>query len=133
MKTAHIIHSARSGIVRRVIVAQTGEVLPTPQLHPGESHIRLNVKDIKDLHPVSLRKAVAVHKGFDAALIPSGRCAVVDASMRVVAVLMADPDIDDHTVGGAYPDGRLILSDTASVGDIIDDNGKAVQVRDEHQ
>lgn len=112
MGTVHIVYSKRSGIPRRVIVADDGEFLPVPWLHEHEAYIE--VFDIESLHPLHLRHLIATHKGIDQTQIPSGRCAVVDDTGLVLAIIMADPDIDNATV---YDGARLILSDHVNVGE----------------
>lgn len=111
-----VVYSKRTLVPRRVVIPDNDAELvqAVASLHAAEAHL---VQDRQHMRrafartgAIPARKMVADHHGVQEQEIPSGRCAVV-ANGKVVHVVMADPEIDQH------PDGQLIESDTANVGD----------------
>jgi len=104
-----VVYGAVSGILRRLIVpSYQGEDLGQPILAPGEASL------VTEGDPV-----VAVTQAMGGITPPSGRCVIVSPLSVVLAVTMADPLIDDPTMGGQYPGAIMVLNSTAGVGDIV--------------
>lgn len=117
MPKALIVYSGRTLVPRRLVVPDRDEELDqhVAALHPAERYLAVE-QDVVRSHPQVgrghvTRHIVAEFHGRPEHEIPSGRCAVVDASGIVAEVIMADPGIDAH------PAGKLIESDVANIGD----------------
>lgn len=111
MSVALVVYSRASKIPRRLVIPDNDHevILPEAHLGPGEWYVSVPVDEIHSRTP---HEHVAAHHGVSAADIPTGRCAVLDATDRVVNIVWADPDID------ALPGFRLIASDTLQIGDL---------------
>jgi hypothetical protein len=107
-----LIHGAVSRIPRRIVVPDDDAEIDDPRrfLLRGERALRLPAAEY---HAKLHRQHVADHYGIPVRHIPSGRCAVLDRTGRVLCAVMADPDIDRH------PDGWLVASDTLGAGDVV--------------
>lgn len=101
-----VIYASRSGILRRKIIPDDDAQLDLHQPGPGESRLLLPLDRRHD--DAACRAAVEEATGVTP---PSGRCAVLDDNGQVVAICHADPALDAH------PSGRLMLHDSAALGD----------------
>lgn len=107
---ALIVCSARTKVPRRIIHPDDDAEIADPTQHAGPGEV-VHVIDKKHARADTIRSVVASLHGVNEAEIPSGRCAVIGPDGVVVHVIMADPELDTH------PDGRLVESDEASIGD----------------
>lgn len=109
-KQVGLIYGERSKLLRRAIVPDDPRELLDP-LHLGKGEAMLAVwTNVPPLDTPTMQAIVARHCGVDPAALPSGRCAVVDASGDVVRVIMADPQID------AVEGMQLVLNDDVAAG-----------------
>jgi hypothetical protein len=89
-----VVYAVKSGILRRWIIPDDDAGLQHHPVSPGEAML---VVDRASLPPDPLQVQPFVEAAIARATgkgVPSPRCAVVDAAGDVVAVIMADPDID---------------------------------------
>jgi hypothetical protein len=115
---AIIIYGAISGIIRRVIMPSfPGEPIDQGNLIAGEAATTVSYDPAVGLSPAAINAAVSAATAI--AVIPSGRCVVVTPLRVAQAVIMADPLIDDPTLGGLHPGAILALSDTSVIGDKV--------------
>lgn len=89
------------------------------RLQPGEGWLDIPLADFQELtfDGYALLDGADSIDGYIARILgcpSSDKCAIIDIDDSVVAVVLADPIIDDH------PDGVIIQDDTLVVGDVYD-------------
>ena len=107
---ALIVYATVSQIVRRVVVPDSDGEISNPQLFcgPGEGAVVVAQQALIDGPSVNSVLANALSVSLQA--IPTGRCAVVDGTGTVAAIIMADPLLD------SIPQRTLVATDTAGIG-----------------
>jgi hypothetical protein len=101
-----VFYATESKILRRKVIPDDDEQLRQLHVPAGESVLWIPLD--RPFDDASCRAAIAGATGM---VPPSGRCCVVDAAGRVVAICNADPVLD------VDPRGQLVPSDDAGLGD----------------
>src|SRR5262245_34897245 len=83
-----VVYGAQSGIVRRIILPDSGQDLQG-HVGPGEALLMLLDGARSDVHSATAAVAQATGK-----TIPSSRCEILDADGKVMGQISADPLLD---------------------------------------
>jgi hypothetical protein len=101
-----VYYATGSKVLRRKVVPDNDALLKALSIPPGESVLLLPLAQPYD--DASCRTAIAAATG---AVVPSGRCCVIDDDWEVIGICNGDPALDTH------PNGQLVASDHAGPGD----------------